>query len=406
MYNKIKEIIKNLALSFFSYALPTAVLQFVVQPLLAGYLGSELNGQYLTLMSLNYFTIGVTAGVLNTVRMLRNEEYEKAGVRGDFNVFMLIYAAIVIVVMPVGFLFYTDSRDILDILLFVLIGFLYLYHDYIFCQYRLKFQYNKILINNIILVVGYMVGLFLFRYIPKWQIVIIVAYGLGAIYDFFNTDFIREPARITPLFKDTRNKLLALTGSSALGSTITYFDKLLLYPLLGGTLVSVYNTATMVGKMLILISSPLTSVFLSYLVKMDTLRIKINFKWIMAFVGGLLVAYGACLAVGYPLTGFLYPGWAEQSQQYIPITVLSSLLTFVATLLNTVVVRFCKAYWQIIIQGFNLVLYLVLSLSFMKIWSLWGFCVGVTVSGIIKVIMLVFIIIRYANTEVDKHECI
>jgi hypothetical protein len=73
----VKEIFKNLILNFFSYALPTVVLQFVVQPIIARKLGADLNGQYLTLMSLNYFMIGITAAVLNTVRMLQNEKYEQ-----------------------------------------------------------------------------------------------------------------------------------------------------------------------------------------------------------------------------------------------------------------------------------------------------------------------------------------
>ena len=46
-----REIIKNIVLNFFSYALPTFVLQFVVQPIIARKLGADLNGQYLTLMS-------------------------------------------------------------------------------------------------------------------------------------------------------------------------------------------------------------------------------------------------------------------------------------------------------------------------------------------------------------------
>ena len=84
-----KDIIKNLCLSFLSYAMPTVVLQFVIQPLIASRLGGELNGQYLTLMSLNYFVIGITASVLNTVRMLQQEEYGKKSLVGDFNVFFL-----------------------------------------------------------------------------------------------------------------------------------------------------------------------------------------------------------------------------------------------------------------------------------------------------------------------------
>ena len=153
--------------------MPTMVLQFVIQPIMASQLGGDLNGQYLTLMTLNYFFIGITASVLNTVRMLQDEEYRQKSLVGDFNVFFLIYAIIIAVAMPIGFIVYTKSTNIVDILLYVVVGLLYLYHDYIFAQYRLELNYKKILINNILLVVGYFIGLGIFFIIPKWQIVII-----------------------------------------------------------------------------------------------------------------------------------------------------------------------------------------------------------------------------------------
>ena len=122
----LKDVAKNLVLNFASYALPTVVLQFVVQPIIARRLGVDLNGQYLTLMSLNYFLIGVTAAVLNTVRMLQEEEYQKKGIRGDFNFFFLIYALILAVIMPIGYILYTGTINILEIAFYF---FLF------FCQY-------------------------------------------------------------------------------------------------------------------------------------------------------------------------------------------------------------------------------------------------------------------------------
>ena len=399
MPERLRELIKNLFFSFLSYALPTAVLQFVIQPLMAAKLGAELNGQYLTLMSLNYFIVGITGGVLNTVRMLRHQEYEDQGLKGDFNVFMVVYAVILTVVLIVGHVFYTKRIDVIDALLYVLIGILYLYHNYIVCQYRLKFQYNKILINNVVQVVGYFTGYFLFASAGRWQVVIIGAYLFSGVYDFFNTDFIREPVRITRLFSQTRAKVLAFTVSTALGSAITYCDKLLLYPLLGGTLVSIYSTASLVGKMLMLVSAPLNSVFLSYLVKMDKLRIRVSKKMILLGIVGIAVAYGSCLVVGYPLINLLYPAWAEQSYAYIPLTVLASILTFGSGILNTVVVRFCKTYLQIVIQGAEVVLYLVLSLLLLPVYGLMGFCIGVVITATVKMLIIIMTILKQMKME-------
>ena len=403
MKASFKEIFKNLVLSFLSYAMPTVVLQFVIQPIIASQLGIESNGLYLTLMSLNYFVIGITASVLNTVRMLQNEEYENKSFLGDFNIFFVGYAVLLAIVMPIGFILYSGSTNIVDILLFILIAWLYLYHDYIFAQYRLQLNYKKILINNIILVVGYFLGLGLFFIYPKWQIVIISAYLLGAIYDFFNTTFIREPLRITPMFKKTAKKISLLTCSQTLSSLTTYCDKLLLFPLLGGESVSVYTSASIVGKILLLLSSPLNSVLLSYLVKMDSLGAKLSKKKIGLLAGFLILAYAFCVIIGFPLTSFLYPDWASESQKYIPLTVAISALALLSNLLNTVVIRFYKTSFQVILQGINLVVYLSFALSFIYFWSLWGFCIGSAIAGILKMLILLIVILKIKpNAQIDS----
>lgn len=398
----LKEVIKNLALSFFSFALPTVILQFVVQPILAAKLGAELNGQYLTLSALNFFVIGITASVLNTVRMLQHSKYQERGFCGDFNLFLLLDAAIIIALYPTGFLFYTKAFDLVDVLLYVAVGLLYLYHDYIFAQYRLGLQYNKILINNIILVIGYALGTLIFAcWIPKWQIVFIVPYCLSGIYDYSNTTFIKEPLKKTPYFGDTGRQVALLTLSTALGTAAVYCDKLLLYPLLDGVSVSIYSTAALVGKILLMVSSPLQSVLLSYLVKMQDINIKLNKKLVLIGAGAIVFGYVGCVVIGYPLTDFLYPAWSKKSQVFIPITVAASVIGLVNGLLNTVIIRFCKTIVQVVIQSVDLVVYLALTLIFLHFFALPGYCVGVLLAGFIKMILMI-VILKNRNKLMGK----
>ena len=391
-------MIKNLAYSFFAYALPTAVLQFVVQPMIAKRIGAEANGQYLTLMSLNFFLVGITASVLNTVRLLQDKRYDEKKIKGDFNIFFLFYVLIIAILMPAGYAYYIKSIRWVDIGLYIAIGWLYLYHDYIFAQYRLKLQYNKILINNVIMVFGYGVGLLVFMLTSKWQFVFICAYLFTFVYDYCNTDYIKEPVRKTFLFNETLGLIIPLTVSSFLGSSVTYFDKLLLYPLLGGTSVSIYNTATIVGKILLMVSAPLSSVFLSYLVHENELKVDLRFKQYATIVALLIVGYATCVIVGDPLTSYLYPDWAFESQKLIPITVAASLFLLLGNCINTVIVRFFKAHLQIVIQSIHLALYLVLSLIGLKTYGLFGFCMGVMISNCIRLILIIVIIFRKPNT--------
>lgn len=395
MRTSIKDLLKNLLFSFCSYALPLAVLQFIVQPIIANILGPELNGQFLTLMSINYFLIGITASVLNTVRMLQHNEYKEKNYIGDFNIFFIIYTVFFTVAMPISFVFYTGRFDFIDILLYVFIGLLYLYHDYIFSQYRIELKYNKILINNIIIVLGYFIGLPLFLVTKRWQLIIITAYFLSGVYDLFNTTFLREPIKKTPLFTETRKKVMIYTLSYALSSFITYCDKLILYPILGGTLVSIYYTASMIGKLLMLMSSPLNSVLMGYLINIDDQKFRIKPKMVLIIALGCVVAYMGCLIVGYPIIDFLYPDWAMESQKYLPLTVLGSLFGLIVHLINTVAIRFLDASLQIKLQLINLIFYLVVSLVLLHLFSLWGFCLGIVCSNIFRLIVLIILIRKH-----------
>lgn len=66
--------------------------------------------------------------------------------------------------------------------------------------------------------------------------------------------------------------------SNVLARAINYADKILLYPLLGGTMVSVYYAATVFSKVVSLAITPINSVALSYLSKINK-KTNSLFKW-------------------------------------------------------------------------------------------------------------------------------
>jgi len=206
----------------------------------------------------------------------------------------------------------------------------------------------------------------------------------------------------TPLFRKTAEKTGALMLANMLNSSTAYFDKLILYPLLGGVAVSIYSTASLVGKILYLVSSPLNSLLLSYLVKVKTFRIeylKNNKFVIICFV---LIGYILCVIIGYPLTDLLYPKWADSSQIYIPITVAANTFMLVSNLINTILIRYYKMNYQIIIQAINMILYLIVSLVMLHFWGLIGFSIGVAVVAAIKMIILLVIIGK--SSDISKND--
>lgn len=393
---KIKTMFFKFLQNTFAYALPIFMQQFIMYPIIADKLGASKNGLFLSLLAINYFTINITVSVLVNTRLLQNEKYKEKQYVGDYNLILLLFVFINILIVTVGTIFYTGrTATKTDIILSIVLMVLMIYHDYITVQYRIELKFNKILINNIFLCLGYVIGLILFsNIIMYWQIVFIVAYGITFIYDMLNTNYIREPLKVTPLMRDTLHQYFLLMASTLLTTAVTYGDRLLLYPILDGTSVSVFSSAQLIGKMMQMLSTPITTFVLAYLVRKDEMRITIRLKTIGYSILGLVVLYVACIIVSYPMIRFLYPGWAEESLKYVRITALNGIILMLAVIINVFVLRFCDKRYQIIKSAIYLVTYLGFSFGLVKIMGLWGFCFGNLISAVFQLIYLIFILLK------------
>ncbi len=379
-----------------AYALPVFIQQFVVYPLMANKLGAETNGLFLALIALNYFVVNITASVLVNTRLLRKKSYEENGIKGDYNIFMLAFSIVDVLIIVAGTLFYTDgSVSFVDVFLSILLVILFIYHDYITVQYRSELRFANILINNVLICIGYFLGLVVLYYVfPHWQIVFIVPYLMTAVYDWNNTDYIKEPIRRTPLIKETARQYFILLGSTLLSTLVTYGDRLILYPLMDGTSVSIFSSAQLIGKMLQMVSTPVSTFMLAHLVNRKKIQLKLKATNIMEGIVALAVVYFLCVFISRPMLYYLYPGWAKESLNYVSLTAANGILHMLSVLLNVIVLRCCHSKWQIVKSAVYLISYMVLSFSLLEIWGLTGFCIGNLVASAIVVLLLIFLLFK------------
>lgn len=400
-YN-VKEVSIKFIQNTVAYALPVVFQQFIIYPMIARKLGSEANGLFLSLLALNYFAINVTASVLVNVRMIQHEKYEKEGYKGDYNVMLLCFAAVNILLIVFGSCFYSNGRvSCIDLFLSMIVVLLFLFHDYIYVQYRIELKFNKILVNNVLICAGYIIGLLAIYFVaPYWQFVFIAAYLLTFVYDMFNTTYIREPIKITPFFTDTVKQYFVLMGATLLNITVTYGDRLLLYPLLDGTSVSIFSSAQLIGKMMQMLSTPIASFVLAYLVKEQEIHIRIKLKYIMLGSVTLIALYVGCIIVSYPMIRFLYPAWAEESLEYVGLTAINGIVLMICTIANVFVLKFCNNKYQIIKSTVYLISYLGLSFSLARIIGLWGFCLGNFIASVCQLVFLIYVLLKNRIIEI------
>ncbi len=392
---KHKKIIVDFFYSVVAYALPTIILQFLVQPMIASQTSADENGLFVTLFNAVKLTTGIFILPLANLRLLKKQECDtEKSVNSFFN---LLFGAAIILTALVGSILNVAYRQpavdfgaIARLLVFlILMGI----HDYYSISFRLVLSYKKIVVDNLLIVLGYGLGLFLFRHFGNWEIIFICGYLFGTVYVLLNSKIWRSlPKRKsgTGLVRQYSE----LSASSVLSNTSTYCDRLIIYPVLGGYAVSVYNAAAIVSKAVSVISAPLRNVLLSYIVNRNSFTIskarirKFIPLTLLGILGVFLVFWGFSIVA----CNLLYPQYVASAKPYIPVIILAVILETVAGIMNIALLRFAKTRMQTIISGLKLGVYLVfvVILSVVFKLGLWGFCFAILVAAAVHVLAVVY----------------
>ena len=335
-----KKFLLDSLLNIVSMAIPIMVLQFFTLPAIGRNLGSEHYGIVVTLISLFTVVSFPFGNVLTNVRLLLAREYTEKKVSGDFNLLLLSSLVFSTIMLSIGTIYYDGHFSIMSIVFIIFIGVFNLTREYLSVSFRLQLNYKLILMNNVMLSVGYLVGTILFLYTETWQYVFVAGYGLSLFHIIKHTNLYKEPLKITVFFKATTYKSIILLCSSLLRNVLSYADKLLLFPLLGPTAVTIYYTATIVSKIMLMAITPINGVILSYLAKME----KISIRTFLSIIG----VTGFIGMIGYVLTIFLspfvlntfYKSWAAESLKYIYITSAIGIVEMLISVINPFILKF------------------------------------------------------------------
>src|SRR5699024_1008257 len=177
-----KKIIFDSVLNIIATALPLLLLQLFVLPILGRKLGEVDYGAVLTLVSLTIIFSQPFGKVVNNIRLLKDSNYNNYEKFGDFNLLLIFGIIVNSLVITLSVLYYDGTSSILSISLIIIVSTLNLIRQYIIVGFRLELNYKGILVNNIILGLGYLIGLLIFFWLPYWQLIYISGYALSIIY--------------------------------------------------------------------------------------------------------------------------------------------------------------------------------------------------------------------------------
>ncbi len=395
-----KKLIKDMIINIISFGVPIVILQFIVLPHFASTLTTEDYGLLLTLIALVSVISEMFIGTLSNVRILEDKNYKEKKIVGVFKAlfYILIVVSAVCVFLFAIFLYKASIEDIVFLVIYyLLLGF----KIYNLTAFRLENKYNSVMVNNLIISIGYLGGILLYDLLSIWQVVYIVPTFLSCVHLYYKTNLYKEEAiyssEIKPLFKQTGSYM----SSYIIGSGMSYLDRVFLYPILGPESVSVYQVSTLMGKLYSLIGAPINMVILSYTAKIKVITRKMKMIVISsATLFGIAYAFVSIFISPYVLR-YLYPQYAEQALVYVPIVVSALTIFNVASIFRVISMKTSGHQTIFIIEIVYASVYILSAIILMYNFDLLGFCYATLIASITRYISYV-----YVNLKKDKNKTV
>ena len=397
-----RKVFFDIVLNIIATALPIAVLQLVIYPHLARELGGDEYGLMLTIYSVWIMISNSLGVVLNNVKLLRHHDYQDHSAGGDVAVLLRKWLAVGTTVVFVFLWVYVGTFTVAHIILGTVISVCILLKAYLEVGFRINLNYIAILINNVLLTSGFFVGYAIFTKTNIWEFVFLFGYVFSFLYCAYKTKLLLEKPKKTELYREVNADAYSLVVATIINNLINYADKLVLYPLMGGTAVSIYYTATVLGKITGMLTGPINSVILSYISRWDNSKSNFFFKILLLGLALLTIAYFITIIVAKPVIQFLFPQWVEEVIIILPLTTVTIMLTVLASFLQPFVLKYCNMKWQIAISGIGSGTYFVAAMILWRYLGLKGFCIGTIIGAMVK--LIVMIVVYSHNSNVNSKE--
>ena len=389
-----KKIVFDMMLNIIATAIPTFVLQLLILPSLADYMSDVRYGLLVTILALLNVVPSTMGNALNNIRLIEGEEEGSQEEKSDYQIILLSMALVNLAAVAGFSFFYEREISAASLLLTLIVSVLWLLREYHIVAFRIKLNYVNITISNVIMVLGYGAGYWLFRVTGHWQFIYALGHLFSLIYIFCKSDLWKEPFKKSVRLRSITWQTVLLALSGLLLRITTYADKMLIFPVIGGAMVSVYYAATLFGKIVSQVITPISGVMLSYLSKAKRKNDDVFHMTLLSSSAVCAVGYFACVAISRPVLTWLYPRFVDGAMQYIWVTTGTTVLTALISIINPFVLKFFDMKWQIVINGIYVAVYVALSMALLERMGLIGFCVGTLIATILKLLFMVLVYYR------------
>lgn len=337
--NKIQNLIRDLVFNTLGFGIYIATQQILLMPIMARILPEEDFAKVVLYISVFAIITNVLGSELGIVKQVKKEKISE---ESDYNRILLqLFPTIILIAIMILAILRFNILEIIMLTITIILGNTRLYSA---AHFRANKDFKKIVMQNILYLVGTAIGLFITYKLKLIAIPMLLAEIMCLIFDISKTDIIKTGISKTKHNKEIWNTFAGFGFISFLINMTTYFDKIIIYPILGENAVNVYYATSSMSKILSLITNPLHGVILSWLKGNDEeFKKKVTTVTLKANMPILIITFVLSLPLTYIAVIILYPQYLEDSKKLmIPICVGVAFST-AASIIKAILMKYIES---------------------------------------------------------------
>ena len=393
---KYKKVIYDLFFNTLAFGIYIVAQQFLLMPIMARTFPEEKFSIIVIYMSIYAIITNVLGSELGIVRQIKNEETTETS---DYNRILLQILPIVLIISIISLAILKFSIvEIIILTIAIILGNIRLYSA---AYFRLKKDFKYVLVLNLLYLIGITIGALLTYKIKLIWLPMILAEILCLIFYLWKTDLLKSSIKKTENNKNIIKTFRDLGFISFLINMTTYFDKIIIYPILGDNAVSVYYATSSMSKILGLIVNPLHGVIISWLKgndeKFKSKVVKITLK---VNIPILIIVFILSLPLTYLAVRILYPQYLGNAMVIILPICIGAAFNTVATLVKAILMKYVESKKMVHIYVSYIAILIVLAIFMSNLYGIVGFAYSTAISKIALWILFILTLNKVSKQNI------
>lgn len=367
--SKYKFIFSDMFLNVIGFGIYIISQKIILLPFLAKQVNDGIYASFTLYISILNVFCNVTGGELGNVRLVRNNDYKKNNLIGDF-FRILVFTSLIIIIISFPIFIYLKYSILGSIFLILTMLFANV-RLYATCFYRLEKKYVKVIYQNICYLFGIIISMILLKFLNNIYLILLIPEIISLIYALINCDLLKMGLTKTIEMKNTIKKFGGLGIISLLTNMMNYFDSFLIYPILGASQVAIYYAVNSVSNITALLTNPMSSVVLSWVsnAKEEARKriVKLTFLINIPLIIGVTII---TIPLTYIAMYILYRQYLNSATLLINLISIATAFGTASTFTKSILFRFAKTASLVGVYILYFIVLSILGITLSKLYSL------------------------------------